>query len=53
MCACVVFLIVAVLAAFVYTLMHAMWLAAAAVVVVAIGIALFGKKAAQARKSGH
>jgi hypothetical protein len=53
MCACGCFLIVAVVAALVYTVMHGMWLAAAGVVVAAGLIGVFGKKAATARNSGE
>ena len=49
MCACGCFLIAAVVAALVYTVMHGMWLAAAGVVAAAAVVGWFGKKAAGAR----
>ena len=49
MCACGCFLLAAIAAGLVYTVMHGMWLAAAGVVVAAALIGLFGKKAAAAR----
>jgi hypothetical protein len=53
MCACIVFLVVLILAALMYTVIHAMWSATGGILVIAFLIWLFGRKAAAARKSGH
>jgi hypothetical protein len=48
MCACGCFLVVAVLAALVYCVMHGLWLAAVGVVLVAVLIGWLSRKAAGA-----
>jgi hypothetical protein len=49
MCACGCFLVAAIAAGLVYTVMHGLWLATAGIVVLAALIGWFGKKAADAR----
>ena len=49
MCACGCFVLAAVIAALVYTVMHGMWLAAAAVVPVAALLGWLGRKLAQGK----
>jgi membrane protein implicated in regulation of membrane protease activity len=51
MCACGCFLILAIAAALVYSVLHGLWLAAAAVLLFALIVGWFGRKAAAARKS--
>ena len=53
MCACIVFLVAAILLALVYAVLHAMWLATVGILVIAFLLWLFGRKAAAARKGGH
>ena len=50
MCACGCFLVVAVLAALVYCVMHGLWLVAFAVLIFSAIAGWFGKKAAGTRK---
>jgi hypothetical protein len=50
MCACGCFVLVAVIGALVYSVMHGLWLAAVAVLLFAVIVGWFGKKAAGARK---
>lgn len=50
MCACGCFLVAAIVAGLVYTVMHGLWLATAGIVVLAALIGWFGKKAADARR---
>lgn len=50
MCACGCFLLAAVVAALVYTVMHGLWLLTAAVLIVAALIGWFGKKMASHQK---
>jgi hypothetical protein len=52
MCACGCFLIAAIVAGLIYTVMHGMWMTAAGVLVAAGLIGWFGKKAAAARGGG-
>lgn len=49
MCACGCFLVVAIVAGLVYTVMHGLWLATAGIVVAAGLIGWFGRKAAATR----
>jgi hypothetical protein len=49
MCACGCFLLVAVLAALVYSVMHGLWLVAVSVVLFAVVIGWFGRKATRSR----
>ena len=49
MCACGCFLLLAITGALVYCVMHALWLAAAAVLALTAAIAWFGQKAMKAR----
>jgi Flp pilus assembly protein TadB len=49
MCACGCFLLAAVVAALVYTVVHGLWLLTVAVLVAAVLIGWFGKKMASAR----
>ena len=49
MCACGCFLVAAIVAGLVYTVMHGMWLATAGIVVLAGLIGWFGRKAAASR----
>jgi hypothetical protein len=53
MCACLVFLILAILLALAYAVLHALWTMAGAILLLAVVLAIFGKKASAARKSGH
>ena len=53
MCACLIFLIVVILAALTYAMLHALWTLAGGIILLAVVIAIFGKKASAARKSGH
>jgi hypothetical protein len=53
MCACGCFLVVAVLAALVYSVMHGLWLLALAVLIFSAAIAWFGKKAMGSRSSSR
>jgi hypothetical protein len=50
MCACGCFLLAAVVAALVYTVMHGLWLLTVAVLIVAALIGWFGKKITSARR---
>ena len=50
MCACGCFAILAVIAGLVYTVMHGLWLAAAAIVVFSVLSGWFGRKAAAAAR---
>jgi hypothetical protein len=50
MCACGCFLVIAVLAALVYCVMHGLWLWAFAVLVLSALVGWFGKKAAGSRR---
>jgi membrane protease YdiL (CAAX protease family) len=52
MCACGCFIVAAVLAALVYSVMHGLWAIAAGVLIMAIVLGWFGKKAAGRRKPG-
>jgi hypothetical protein len=49
MCACGCFLLIAVIAALVYCVMHGLWLVAAAVLLLSALVAWLGKKAARTR----
>jgi hypothetical protein len=50
MCACGCFLVLIVVGALFYSVMHGLWLAATAVVLFAAIVGWFGRKAAGARK---
>jgi membrane protein implicated in regulation of membrane protease activity len=50
-CACGCFLLAAILAALVYSVMHGLWLLAIAVLLFAAVVAWFGKKAAASRNT--
>jgi hypothetical protein len=50
MCACGCFLIVAIVAGLVYSVMHGMWLLVGAIILFAAIAGWFGRKAAGARK---
>ena len=49
MCACGCLALAGVIAGMVYTVMHGLWLATAAIVIASVLIGWFGKKAAAAR----
>jgi hypothetical protein len=50
MCACGCFLVLIIVAALVYSVMHGLWLAVVAVVLFAAVVGWFGQKAAASRK---
>jgi len=49
MCACGCFILLAVVAALVYSVMHGLWMAAVAVLAFSLIVGWFGRKAASAR----
>jgi membrane protein implicated in regulation of membrane protease activity len=51
MCACGCFLLVAIVGGLVYSVMHGLWLAMAAIVLFALIVGWFGRKAAGSRRS--
>ncbi len=51
MCACGCFVVVAVVAALVYCVMHGLWVAAIGVLIFSAVVGWFGKKAAGSRKA--